>query len=142
MARSIIDQIAGTWPSCTCRGRFAPDCGPKCMHCKSQIPIIADPVACLHNQVFSPSMEFVCSATHVSRTECVPRSNRRLNKGCNAIAYQYRLVRLYGGPSIGRGLRNVKLGDLSNTAHDLHLSDGHLFFIKNNGSVEETGLDT
>lgn len=48
-SQAILDQIAETLPNCTCGGRFAPKCGPKCMHCKSEIPVVADPIAYLHN---------------------------------------------------------------------------------------------
>jgi hypothetical protein len=48
-SQEILDKIAETLPICSCGGRFAPNCGPKCLHCKKEIPIVADPIAYLHN---------------------------------------------------------------------------------------------
>ena len=51
-SQALLDQISETLPYCICGGRFAPNCGPKCMHCHVEVPIVADPIAHLHN----PSM--------------------------------------------------------------------------------------
>lgn len=48
-SQELLDKIAETLPSCDCGGRFAPNGGPKCSHCKAEIPIVADPIAYLHN---------------------------------------------------------------------------------------------
>ena len=48
-SQEILDQIAETLPACICGGQFARNCGPNCVHCGSQIPIVADAVEYLHN---------------------------------------------------------------------------------------------
>lgn len=48
-SQELLDQIAKTLPSCTCGGRFAPKCGPKCRYCKSEIHIVRDAIDYLHN---------------------------------------------------------------------------------------------
>ena len=48
-SQDILDRIAETLPNCACGGAFAPNCGPKCMHCNAQIPIVTDAVDYLHN---------------------------------------------------------------------------------------------
>lgn len=48
-SQELLDQIAATLPDCPCGGRFAPGHGPKCAHCKAEIPIVRDPVDYLHN---------------------------------------------------------------------------------------------
>ncbi len=46
---ALLAQVAATLPACPCGGHFAPGAGPKCRHCHAQIPLVADPVAYLHN---------------------------------------------------------------------------------------------
>ncbi|TPG64497.1 hypothetical protein [Hymenobacter nivis] len=45
----LLAQIAATLPVCPCGGRFTPGAGPKCQHCRAEIPLVADAVAYLHN---------------------------------------------------------------------------------------------
>lgn len=45
----LLAQLAATLPACPCGGRFTPGGGPKCSHCRQTIPLVADPVAYLHN---------------------------------------------------------------------------------------------
>ena len=46
---ALLTQITATLPTCPCGGHFAPEAGPKCRHCHQPIPVVADPVAHLHN---------------------------------------------------------------------------------------------
>jgi hypothetical protein len=48
-SQEALDNIAKTLPKCICGGQFAPNCGPKCKHCNTQIPIVKDAVEYLHN---------------------------------------------------------------------------------------------
>lgn len=48
-SKELLDQIAKSLPNCACGGQFAPSRGPKCRHCDSEIPIVADPIEYLHN---------------------------------------------------------------------------------------------
>lgn len=48
-SQELLDKIAATLPDCPCGGRFAPNHGPKCRHCGSEIPIVRDAVDYLHN---------------------------------------------------------------------------------------------
>ena len=58
----LLAQIAATLPACPCGGRFAPGAGPKCGHCRQQFPLVANPVAYLHN----PNMVLVDGAVRFS----------------------------------------------------------------------------
>lgn len=55
---ALLAQIAATLPACQCGGHFAPGAGPKCCHCHTQIPVVADAVQYLH----SPHMILVHGA--------------------------------------------------------------------------------
>ena len=48
-SEELLEQITTTLPKCSCGGQFAPNCGPKCKNCKSQIPVVKDAVDYLHN---------------------------------------------------------------------------------------------
>ena len=46
---ALLAQVAATLPACPCGGRFAPGGGPRCGRCRAVVPLVADPVAYLHN---------------------------------------------------------------------------------------------
>ena len=48
-SEEILRKISESLPDCSCGGHFAPGCGPKCLHCHSQIPIVKDAVEYLHH---------------------------------------------------------------------------------------------
>jgi len=58
----LLAQIAATLPECPCGGRFTPGAGPKCGHCRHEIPLVANAVAYLHN----PNMVLLDGAVRFS----------------------------------------------------------------------------
>ena len=48
-SQEILDAISKTLPTCSCGGQFSPNCGPKCKHCNTQIPVVRNAVEYLHN---------------------------------------------------------------------------------------------
>lgn len=48
-SQEILDEIAKTLPKCSCGGQFSPNCGPKCKHCNTQIPVVRNAIEYLHN---------------------------------------------------------------------------------------------
>jgi len=48
-SEETLDKIAAALPDCPCGGKFAPNCGPNCVHCGKQIEIVADAIEYLGN---------------------------------------------------------------------------------------------